>query len=259
MTDRAWVMLGSGWKLDLLDPSPYGFEDRDLAVGLSRTYRWAGCSRWEEPLSVAQHSLTVLAICRKEADRLGMRLSPGAALRELLHDAPEFFCLDPITPLKPHLGEGYARIANGLAAAVAKRYVLPDWTAAERRLHKRADRLAAASEATHVVGWTAEQVRSVLGMELEPLDDDPLPVEPGRVPWEPWPSRLAARRFLEVLTALSAVHLQQEALPPIPERGPLLRPPLRTGANGAEPALPDGPKTREAVRSGSCLSLVKQR
>ena len=88
MTDRAWVMLGSGWKLDLLDPSPYGFEDRDLAVGLSRTYRWAGCSRWEEPLSVAQHSLTVLAICRKEADRLGMRLSPGAALRELLRDNP---------------------------------------------------------------------------------------------------------------------------------------------------------------------------
>ena len=54
---RAWVRLGSGRPLDLIDPQPHDWQDRDLAVGLSRTYRWGGHSRWALPLSVAQHSL----------------------------------------------------------------------------------------------------------------------------------------------------------------------------------------------------------
>ena len=45
--DRAWVRLGSGRRLDLLDPRPDQWTDRDLAVGLSRTYRWGGHSRWD--------------------------------------------------------------------------------------------------------------------------------------------------------------------------------------------------------------------
>ena len=35
---RAWVRLGSGRRLDLIDPQPHDWQDRDLAVGLSRTY-----------------------------------------------------------------------------------------------------------------------------------------------------------------------------------------------------------------------------
>jgi hypothetical protein len=72
---RAFVLLKSRRRLDLLDPDPHAWTDDDLAAGLSRTMRWGGASRWEYPLSVAQHSLTVLAI--READGA---LTPGEAL-----------------------------------------------------------------------------------------------------------------------------------------------------------------------------------
>ena len=52
--DRAYIRLQSGRKLDLLDPQPAAWTDANLAVGLSRTYRWGGYSGWDLPLSVAQ-------------------------------------------------------------------------------------------------------------------------------------------------------------------------------------------------------------
>jgi hypothetical protein len=84
--NRAWVLLKSGRRLNLLDPSPTDWTDEDLALGLARTYRWGGHSAWELPLSVAQHSLTVLALRRALEHR---PLSDAEALRELLHDAEE--------------------------------------------------------------------------------------------------------------------------------------------------------------------------
>ena len=82
---RAFVLLKSGRRLDLLNPDPQAWTDDDLAEGLSRTLRWGGASRWARPLSVAQHSLTVLAIRESEG-----ALTAAGDLRELLHDATEF-------------------------------------------------------------------------------------------------------------------------------------------------------------------------
>ena len=85
--ERAWVRLSpSGRPLNLLQPEPLAWEDRDLSVGLSRTYRWGGHSAWELPLSVAQHSLTVLAIRRSMP---GPDMTLAEQLRELLHDADD--------------------------------------------------------------------------------------------------------------------------------------------------------------------------
>lgn len=198
---RAWIMFRSGNRLNLLDPAPNAWTDTDLATGLSRTYRWGGHSCWDLPLSVAQHSLTVLAIRRQLAPS---PLSASEALRELLHDATEALIggFDPITPLKPHLGEGYAEINRRLQAAVNLRYDLPPWTVASHRLHKHADRLAAASEALHVVGWRKLALRRDLGITLKPFDQDPLTVPAGMSPWEPWPAALAAERFEESLRDL---------------------------------------------------------
>jgi uncharacterized protein len=67
MSDRAWILLPSGKQLDLLAPDPWAWTDDDLAIGLSRTYRWAGYSAWDLPLSVAQHSLAVLALRRSQS------------------------------------------------------------------------------------------------------------------------------------------------------------------------------------------------
>ena len=98
MTPRAWILLPSGHRLNLLAPDPGSWTDEDLAIGLSRTYRWGGYSAWDLPLSVAQHSLTVLALATRAA---GGVLTPGQALRELVHDAVEALMggWDPVTPL----------------------------------------------------------------------------------------------------------------------------------------------------------------
>src|SRR5260370_4639156 len=99
ISNRAWVLLPSGRRLDLLNPDPQAWTDHDLPGGLSRAYRWAGYSAWYLPLSVAQHSLTVLAIRQGSP---GPGLTPPEALRELLHDAEEALLggWDPITPIK---------------------------------------------------------------------------------------------------------------------------------------------------------------
>ncbi|MBR0659410.1 phosphohydrolase [Neoroseomonas oryzicola] len=202
MPDRAWVRLPSGRRLDLLSPTPFDWTDADLATGLARTFRWGGHSAWPEPLSVAQHSLTVLALRRT---RTRHRLTPVQELRELLHDADEgLINFDCISPLKPFLGEAFADLQARLSAAIATRYRLPSWTAEEKRAHKVVDVAAAAAEAVHVVGWTATEVRETLGIKAEVIAKDPLAVRYGDPPWRPWAPDVAAARFLEELTILQA-------------------------------------------------------
>lgn len=200
--ERAWVRLPSGRRLDLLSPTPFDWTDEDLAIGLSRTFRWGGHSAWPEPLSVAQHSLTVLEMRRARA-RSG--LAPRHALRELLHDADEgLINFDCIAPLKPFLGPAFAELAARLGAVIAQRYGLPAWTAEEKRAHKAADIAAAAAEAVHVVGWTAAEVAETLGIRAKVQAADPLAARYGGEPWRPWPPPLAAERFLAELASLQS-------------------------------------------------------
>ena len=199
---RAWVRLPSGKRLDLLNPTPFDWDDRDLALGLARTYRWGGHSAWPLPLSVAQHSLAVLALCRAWAPA---PLSPLAELRELLHDADEgLLGFDPLSVIKPFLGQEFRDLAARLEDTVFLRYGLPRWTVEQKAFHKRADRVAAASEAIHVVGWTRDEVWRVLKIRFRPVEDDPLLPAYGGTPWEPWSPDLAAGRFLEELGRLKA-------------------------------------------------------
>jgi hypothetical protein len=195
---RAFILLKSGGRLDLLDPHPNAWTHEDLAIGLSRTYRWGGYSKWDLPLSVAQHSLAVLALRETQGP-----LSAHEALRELLHDATEaLFGFDCIAPLKPHLGPEFARLDRRLQAAVDHRYQLPPWTEDAYQGHKHADRLAAANEAYHVVGWSREEMRASLGITLDPLDNDPLTLPAHMKPWEPWPPKLAESQFFRRLMEL---------------------------------------------------------
>lgn len=197
---RAWVRMPSGRRLDLLDPTPFDWEDSDLALGLARTYRWGGHSAWPLPLSVAQHSISVMLLRRSLS---ATPISPIAQLRELLHDAEEgLMGFDAISVIKPFLGDGFRQLAVRLEAAVFLRYGLPKWTTKEHALHKRADRLAAASEAVHVAGWTPAEVRNTLKISAQPLDVDPLFGVFGGNPWEPWPPDLACERFLSELQRL---------------------------------------------------------
>ena len=133
--------------------------------------RWGGYSKWPLPLSVAQHSLTVLALREAEGP-----LTAREALRELLHDATEalFGGFDPDGSIA---SASWPRLrASGSPPPGCRRPALPApaWTEESYAQHKHADRLAAASEAFHIVGWTREEMRSSLEIGLEPIDDDPL-------------------------------------------------------------------------------------
>jgi hypothetical protein len=197
---RAWVRMPSGKRLDLLNPTPLDWDDADLALGLARTYRWGGHSAWPLPLSVAQHSLTVMLLRRADANT---PLAPVVELRELLHDAEEgLLGFDAVSPLKPFLGEGFRALTQRLEQAVFLRYGLPAWTPLEHARHKRADRLAAASEAVHVAGWSLREVRANLKIRAAVLDTDPLAEVYDCRPWEPWAPQLAADRFLAELERL---------------------------------------------------------
>lgn len=203
---RAWVRMPSERRLDLLDPTPFDWDDSDLALGLARTYRWGGHSAWPRPLSVAQHSLTVMHLRAAACQAVGVELAPLAALRELLHDAEEgLLGFDCVSPLKPFLGEGFRALTVRLENAVFLRYGLPHWTPKEHAAHKLADRLAAASEAVHVVGWSAKEVLHTLKITVPPLNDDPLHAIYGGTPWEPWAPPLAAERFLDELNRLKTL------------------------------------------------------
>jgi hypothetical protein len=216
-TARAYILQPSGRRLDLLNPKPSDWTDEDLAIGLSRTFRWGGYSKWPLPLSVAQHSLTVLAIRLSEGP-----LTAGQALRELTHDATEalFGGFDPIYPIRPHLGPEFAAIDRGLQKAVNQRYRLPSWSDSDYPSHKHADRLAATSEAYHVAGWSRDDIRGTLNIALEPLETDPLPCQPGMEPWEPWPPSYAAEIFFRQLKWL-ATAATAEALVSLTETGDL--------------------------------------
>lgn len=197
---RAWIRLPSGRSLDLINPAPDAWTDEDLALRLARTYRWGGESVWPWPLSVAQHSLLVLALRREAAAR---PLSDAEARAELLHDAEEgFLGFDCISPLKRVLGTPFREVGERLMAAIAQRYELPDWAPDAYRAHKLADSIAAASEAVHCTGWSRGEVREVLGITHAVLDDDPLQPLYGGTAWEPWPSDVAAERFLAELRRL---------------------------------------------------------
>ncbi len=199
---RAWVRMPSGKRLDLLNPTPDDWEDEDLALGLARTYRWGGHSAWPLPLSVAQHSITVMLLRRTASAN---PLSPLEELRELLHDAEEgLLGFDAISVIKPFLGDSFRALTSRLERSVFLRYGLPEWRADEHALHKQADRLAAASEAVHVAGWTPEEVRDTLKIESAPLAADPLQSVFGGAAWEPWPPSVACTRFLAELNRLKS-------------------------------------------------------
>lgn len=206
---RAWIRLPSGNRLDLNNPDPHSWTDEDLAIRISRVYRWGGESTWPQPLSVAQHSLLVLALRRRASTK---PLSAADSLRELLHDAEEqFLGVDLISPLKPILGQPFRDLSAKLTNAIAKRYNLPYWTIDAHRQHKIADNTAAATEAFHCAGWSLDEIRNVLGIVHPILDIDPLAEVYGGIPWEPWSPAVAAERFARELKTL--LHFAEQDCP----------------------------------------------
>ena len=202
---RAWTRLPSGAHLDLINPSPMAWLDSDLSTRLARTARWCGESTHAYSLSVAQHSLMVLALREQWSAK---PLTPGEALNELLHDAEEgFLGFDCVSTLKPVFGESFENVSDNLMNAIRARYQLPIWTPETYRLHKLADVTCAASEAVHYVGWSRDEVKNVLGIDHPVLELDPL-TRFGEMAWTVWPPEYADKAFHTKFMALLLLHRQ---------------------------------------------------
>lgn len=172
---RAWQRMLSGRRLDLLNPSPLDIELSDIAHGLARVARWNGQTNGDHAFSVAQHSLIVEEIFRRQN-----RCDAGECLMALLHDAPEYVIGDMISPFKAVVGGGYKTVEKRLEAAVHLRFGLPSATpAALKAKIKKADQVAAFFEATELAGFShAEAVKffgAPRGITRDMLDMRPLP------------------------------------------------------------------------------------
>lgn len=197
---RAWVRLPSGRRIDLINPDPNSWTNHDLAASLARVARWGGHSVWPRPYSTAQHSMLVLELLRMQSPE---PLDPITELRELLHDTDEAWTgFDPISPLKQKFNPEFLAMLDNLTKVTFQRYGVPWWTPEEKIAHKRADVLAAASEALHVAGWSRQEIREDLQIVLEPMDFDPLAALYDETPWKPWSTRVATKRYLAKLESL---------------------------------------------------------
>lgn len=203
--NRSWSRLCSGRRIDLINPSPLDWDDEDLAVRMGRVYRWCGDSRWSLPLPVGQHSLLVLNLFRRARKRLGRPITPMEESRELQHDSEEgLLGYDPPTPVKPELGAPFKMMSDRMQRAIFLRYRISFWSQEEHLEHKAADKLAAACEAFHVVGWSREEIRTVLNIRDAPLMEDPLVEIYGGIPWAPWTPDVTAERFLAEMKIIEA-------------------------------------------------------
>ncbi|MDB5602160.1 MAG: metal dependent phosphohydrolase [Xanthobacteraceae bacterium] len=192
---RAWQRMLSGRRLDLLDPSPLDVEIADIAHGLARVARWNGQTEGDHIFSVAQHTLLVELMAKRQTGGLDRRL--GLAL--LLHDAPEYVIGDMITPFKAVIGDAYKVVEKRLLAAIHLRFGLPPELPKDlEKLIKAADRAAAYLEATKLAGFAPAEAKKFFG---EPPD---LPAATVREYLTPWPAGTAEARYLARFETLAA-------------------------------------------------------
>lgn len=181
----------------MLDPSPLDIEIEDIALGLARNTRWNGQTKGAHGWSVAQHSDFVVEIVRRTKPRAQARLLMAAKL----HDASEYVTHDLITPLKAVVGDVFKEVEKRLTSAIFVRFGLPaDLSEGDRAIIKKADQIAAATEAVQLAGFTEKECKSVLNFKEKPLKDIKL---------EPLPVADAERRFIEGFRVLEkAMKLQ---------------------------------------------------
>ena len=159
---RAWQRMLSGRRLDLLDPTPVDIEIEDIAHGLAFVARWNGQTAGDYPYSVAEHSLLVEDIFRRQ--------NPDAPIKwclaALLHDAPEYVIGDMISPVKAAVGPDYGALDDRLTAAIHIRFGLPaQIPATVKKAIKKADKVSAWLEATQIAGFSEAEANKIFGRQ----------------------------------------------------------------------------------------------
>lgn len=150
----------SGRRLDLLEPSPFDIEIKDIAHGLARVARWNGQTHGAHAFSVAQHCVVVEQL----VSEMHPAIDPRWRLAALLHDASEYVIGDMISPFKAALGFDYKDFEARLMEAVHLRFGLPAALpqAIEKQI-KRADKASAFYEATVLAGFEDAEAAQFFG------------------------------------------------------------------------------------------------
>lgn len=193
-TPRAWQRMLSGRRLDLLDPSPLDVEIEDIAHGLARVARWNGQTKGPHIFSVAQHSLLVEAVSRRQHPNVDR----AWRLAVLMHDAPEYVIGDPISPFKAVIGGDYKPVEMRLLNAISVRFGMPpSWPAALVKIVKQADFGAAYLEATRLAGFSENEAKKFFGTPPG------LDAATEKRYLSPWGAELAEKRFLKRFSELA--------------------------------------------------------
>ncbi len=159
---RAWQRMLSGRRLDLLDPTPMDIEIEDIAHGLAFVARWNGQTKGDFAYSVAEHSLLVVEIFKRQQPLAPVKWQLAA----LLHDAPEYVIGDMISPVKASVGPGYGALDDRLTAAIHLRFGLPaQIPVGIKRQIKKADKLSAWLEAVQIAGFTTAEADRFFGKQ----------------------------------------------------------------------------------------------
>lgn len=139
------IITPTGRVIDLTNVDPALVCIDDIAIGLANIHRWGGCTRY----SVAAHSIHVSEILERQG------YTPVVQMAGLLHDAHEYLLSDIPTPVKQLLnlyGHGCMQwVEAALQGAVLRALGYSAAMASHRREIEIADRIAAATEAIHLL------------------------------------------------------------------------------------------------------------
>lgn len=212
---RVWLQFfgsrarldGRPRRLNVLDPSPFDFEEEDLALGLSREARWGGQTAGEFPYSVAQHleqghallepaleaAVSAKKIVRADARRVRLAWH--------LHDGAEGLGLkDQLGPIKPILGKAWAGVVDSVQQVIHVRFGLPgELPVAWSKLIKTVDRQINASEALQLAGYSEAEIKS-----RDVLANKETPRTREQIDLTPWSPRIAEERWLATLRKLTS-------------------------------------------------------
>lgn len=184
---RTNLLMRSGRLVNLYDPSPADMVLDDWVTGASRVARWGGQTRGDIAYNVVQHGVLVEDIL---VNMVWPKAPREARLWALAHDLHEGGGLgDIVTPYgalfaQAGLKEVKARIDRALRLAIGLSAEVPD---DHKAAVKRADTIAAVSEAVQLMDWPERTARRDIGGGYRgKLHDRPIAVVDERSAREAW-------------------------------------------------------------------------